>query len=78
MKLNNITKTYQNKNNMVDALKGISFSLAEKGLYLIYGASGSGKSTFLNMLAGFETYDKGVIENDHTQIMIFQSYELIE
>ena len=56
----------------------LSVSFENCGLYVIKGESGSGKSTFLNMLAGFETYDKGVIENDHTQIMIFQSYELIE
>ena len=77
MKLNNITKTYQNKNNRVTALKGISFSLEEKGLYLIYGASGSGKSTLLNIIAGKDKEFGGEYENEGKIAYLRQDFLLV-
>ena len=77
MKLNNITKTYQNKNNRVTALNGISFSLEEKGLYLIYGASGSGKTTLLNIIAGKDKEFGGEYENEGKIAYLRQDFLLV-
>lgn len=44
------------------SLENISFCLPNKGLILLYGASGSGKSSILNLLAGLDKADKGSIK----------------
>jgi len=50
-----ICKTYENK----PLLKGISFSLAEGETISLLGASGSGKSTILRIIAGLEQAERG-------------------
>lgn len=52
MKLKNVRKTYHNKNNTVEALKGIDLKLDTKGLVVILGPSGCGKTTLLNIISG--------------------------
>lgn len=47
------------------------------GLYIIQGESGTGKSTLLNMLAGFDSFDSGEVSIDSNLATIFQNYELI-
>ena len=42
--------------------KDLSCSFGESGVYLLLGESGSGKTTFLNTLAGFIPFDEGTIE----------------
>lgn len=51
----NIFKSYQNQ----AVLKDCSFLADDSKLVAILGASGSGKSTFLNILGGIEEPDKG-------------------
>lgn len=55
----------------------INVSIKNAGLYILQGESGSGKSTFLNLLAGYESFDEGIVEIDENITPIFQSYELI-
>jgi ABC-type Fe3+/spermidine/putrescine transport system ATPase subunit len=55
LELNNIHKTYENQ----PLLKGISFSLAAGETICLLGASGSGKSTILRIIAGLEQADSG-------------------
>ena len=45
----------------VQALSGVSLTLAPGDLVLLTGPSGSGKSTLLNLVAGFDTPDAGRI-----------------
>ena len=81
----NVSKTYADTDTTV--LKDISFELEEGKFYTLLGASGSGKSTILNIIAGLlDATDGDVILDDkrinnllankrnvHT---IFQSYAL--
>jgi putative ABC transport system ATP-binding protein len=48
--LNNVTKVYTMGDQRVEALKGISFSVRPGEFVAIMGASGSGKSTCMNIL----------------------------
>ncbi len=55
----NITKTYTRGGIRVDALKGVSFTLADGEILGIVGESGSGKSTLLKLISGLEKPDGG-------------------
>ena len=48
------------------------------GMYFILAPSGMGKSTLLNMIAGYEPYDEGKIEYDGSLAYIDQEYHLID
>jgi len=59
IEVKNLTKTYHNKSSKVVALSKLNFKLGDKGMVFLYGASGEGKSTVLNILCGLDKYDKG-------------------
>lgn len=55
-----VSKTYTPKKGVpVEALKEVSFSLPDKGLFFILGRSGSGKSTALHLLGGLDSATGG-------------------
>jgi ABC-type nitrate/sulfonate/bicarbonate transport system ATPase subunit len=68
----------------VQALKGVSFTVADKEFCALLGHSGCGKTTLLNMMAGFEQPTEGELLLDGKAIrkpgwdrtMIFQDYAL--
>lgn len=71
-KIENISKTYKSKKgNDCNALKNLSFTLGDKGLYFILGKSGSGKSTLLNLLGGLDKADSGKIEYNGQDFSLF-------
>lgn len=47
--------------DVVTALDGVSFAVAAGELACVHGASGSGKTTMLNVLAGIEVPDSGQV-----------------
>ncbi len=60
MNITNLSKTYTLKTSFsVQALKNVSFSLADTGMVFFLGKSGSGKSTLLNVLSGLDKADAG-------------------
>ena len=63
-----VAKSINNGSNVVDILRGISFSVPQGQFLAIMGASGSGKSTLLGLLAGLDTATSGAIVLDDTDI----------
>lgn len=61
----NIKKAYGEKN---EVLKGFDLQITDGEFTVILGASGSGKSTFLNCLSGLERVDDGSIKYDDVDI----------
>ena len=59
--VSNIVKSYGNGGNKNQVLKGISLQIADGDFTVILGASGSGKSTFLNVISGLEHPDSGSV-----------------
>lgn len=65
IEIKNVKKSYGIGENKTQVLKGISLSIEESAFTVILGASGSGKSTFLNIISGLERADEGnVLYND--------------
>lgn len=56
-----VSYSYQNKYQTVEAVKEVSCVFESGKLYAITGESGSGKSTFLSLLAGLDCPDSGRI-----------------
>ncbi|MFW5894730.1 MAG: ATP-binding cassette domain-containing protein, partial [Bacillota bacterium] len=59
IELKSVSKYYQGKENVVKALDSISIRFDLGEFVVITGESGSGKSTFLNVLSGLDTYEAG-------------------
>ena len=87
LKIKNVSKTF----GSLEVLKNINLSIENGEIISLLGESGSGKSTILNIIAGFEeadsgtcVYDKKVMFDDSTLIspeqrnigFVFQNYAL--
>ena len=57
----NVTKSYQDGNKEIEALKETNFKIEEGRFIAIIGPSGSGKSTFLTLAGGLQTPSRGQI-----------------
>lgn len=79
-----VSKTFASKKGELDALQDFSLEVERNEVVCIVGASGCGKSTFLNLVAGFIAPTSGHILLDGEEIksieprcsMIFQNYAL--
>ncbi len=71
-----ITKSYGSGESRFQVLKGISLTIKDGDYTVILGASGSGKSTFLNVISGLEQPDGGRILYDEEDITALSDSEL--
>ena len=90
--INNISKTFKQKNNSINVLNNISYDFKENKLYFITGESGEGKSTLLSMLGLLDDPTSGEILFDGKSVplkernkfisdhisFVFQDYNLFE
>ena len=74
--INNLTKYYGKGESQFKALDDVSLTVNDGEYIVILGASGSGKSTFLNAISGLETIDGGTIAYDNNQIDKMSEKEL--
>ncbi len=70
----NLTKSY----NQNIILKGIDFSLEKGDFVSLLGSSGSGKSTFLHLLASMDSPDSGEITLDSKQYSTLSPNDLAD
>ena len=66
--LKNVFKSYQQGSETLTILKDLSLQVETGELVAIVGASGSGKSTFLSLVAGLDAFDKGEISINQKNI----------
>ena len=73
-----VTYEYRNAVQTVKAVNGVSCDFQQGLVYALVGASGSGKTTFLSLLAGLDVPTSGTIELDgeSTANMNRDSYRL--
>lgn len=70
--INNLSKIY----NDGTGIRNISLVFPHAGLYFIEGKSGCGKTTLLNVLGLFDSYDSGEYFIDSTNIGLLSSSEM--
>lgn len=68
IEIKNIVKSYGTPKNKFQILKNISAEIGDGEFVVILGASGSGKSTFLNVISGLERPDSGTVRYDSSDI----------
>lgn len=61
IEMKNIHKFYENGDESLEALKGVSFALGQGEILAIMGSSGSGKSTLLHIIGAMDVADEGEI-----------------
>jgi putative ABC transport system ATP-binding protein len=64
----NLSKTYDLGDVKVDALRDVSFALPRGEMVAVMGASGSGKSTFMNILGCLDQPTSGTYELDGADV----------
>ncbi len=65
IEIKDLTKYYGKGESRFKALDGVSVRIEDGEFVVILGASGSGKSTFLNVISGLETSDGGTVAYDN-------------
>ncbi len=76
IEVKDIVKSYGNGESRFRVLQGISLEIKDGDFVVILGASGSGKSTFLNVISGLERPDSGKVFYDGKDITALPDNEL--
>ncbi len=76
IKVENIIKSYGSEEARFQVLQGISLEIRDGDFVVILGASGSGKSTFLNVVSGLERPDSGKVIYDGLDVTALSDREL--
>lgn len=90
IKLNKVNKYYnKKKQNEIHVINDVTLELPEKGMVALFGKSGCGKTTLLNVIGGLDNFEGGCVEIDGNNISsntdyirnkyigyIFQNYNL--
>ncbi|MGB8069416.1 MAG: ATP-binding cassette domain-containing protein, partial [Pseudolabrys sp.] len=61
IRLQDVSKTYQTKDGVIEACTGINIDIRQSEFVAIVGPSGCGKTTILKMVAGLIPYSTGMI-----------------
>lgn len=76
IRVKDIIKSYGNGESRFQVLKDICLDIEDNDFAVILGASGSGKSTFLNVISGLERPDSGNVFYDEKDITTLSDNEL--
>ena len=64
IEVKNLSKTFNYQGKKIKILDNVSFKIENKDKIAVIGRNGAGKSTFLNIIGGVESPDKGEIKRD--------------
>ncbi|MDC0648513.1 ABC transporter ATP-binding protein [Candidatus Pseudothioglobus singularis] len=78
IQFNNVSLSYGIKDDAVEVLKRIDFSVDSEEVISIVGPSGSGKTSIIMLASGLETASKGSIKINNQEIVGLKESELSE
>lgn len=78
IELINVSKTFDSKEDQVEALKGVSLSIEKGDIYGIIGMSGAGKSTLVRCINYLEVPTEGEVVIDQKKLGDLKDEELRE
>lgn len=78
LKITNLNKSYLQGADKLNILKNLNLETKLSEVVAIVGASGSGKSTFLSLVAGLDRFDSGDISINDTSIKNLSSSEMTQ
>jgi lipoprotein-releasing system ATP-binding protein len=76
IRVRDLFKDYESGTETLHILRGINFSVLQGSSVAISGQSGSGKSTFLNVIGGLDRFDSGTVEVAGSDISNLNESEL--
>ena len=78
IQFNNVSLNYGSKNDVVEVLKSINFSVNSEEIISIVGPSGSGKTSIIMLASGLETATEGSIKINNQEIVGLKENKLSE
>ncbi|MDB9938502.1 ABC transporter ATP-binding protein [Candidatus Thioglobus sp.] len=78
IQFNNVSLNYGSKNDVVEVLKCINFSVNSEEIISIVGPSGSGKTSIIMLASGLETATEGSIKINNEEIVGLKEDKLSE
>ena len=78
IQFNNVSLNYGSKNDVVEVLKRINFSVNSEEIISIVGPSGSGKTSIIMLASGLETATEGSIKINNEEIVGLKEDKLSE
>ncbi|MCR8658600.1 ABC transporter ATP-binding protein [Paenibacillus endoradicis] len=78
LEANKIAKSFGNKSNKEEVLKGIDITIKKGEFVSIMGASGSGKTTLLNVLSSIDKVSYGTIKINNLEMTKMKEKQLAE
>ena len=78
IEVKNIKKTYKSGDVETQALRGVSFEIADGEFVAIMGPSGSGKSTLMHILGALDTPSSGTYLLDNKDVSKLSDSELAQ
>lgn len=76
IEIKDVYKTFYLEGNEINVLKGVNAIILKGEFVAVMGASGSGKSTILNMIGGLDVPSKGMVKIDGIDISSVTDDEL--
>ena len=76
IKIQDISKQFTIKNNIVKALSNINLEILERDCFAIVGESGSGKTTLANIILGIYQQDEGEVLFENKTLVKNRSLQL--
>ena len=76
--ISDLTRDYVTPAHIVQALKGMDFSIERGQLVAVRGRSGSGKTTLLNLIGGLDKPTTGTVRVDGADITVMEEPDLVK
>ena len=69
IEISNLYKTFYNKKQRIEVLKGIDLSVEKGEIYGIVGFSGAGKSTWCGVLTAWRSLTAGLLKSEIRRLL---------